>query len=287
MGALTLLGWALALVLVLALAALALPACLSLDWRAGQLTVRARLFCFVFRLWPPRPKTPRQLARQAKRDAARAEKKERKQAQKAEKQRKKAEKARQKAEKARAAQKSPGARKSGEPGQAKSETTAGPASAHQAEGKADTAKETKKADTAAAKSEKAAGAKGGKKAAPKKGLAENLRRLSCLVSRAGWLGKKLLRAVKVRHILLVVPVQGETAAATAWQYGGLWAGLSASLGILQRGMDLRFDRLELLPDFAGLQEGGEVLSCKIQARLIIMIAAGLYTLYGLYRDRVF
>ena len=267
MGALTVLGWALALFLVLALAALALPACLSLDWRAGQLTVRARLLCFGFRLWPPRPKTPRQLARQAQRKTARAGKKERKQAEKAEKQRRKAEKARQKAERTRAA--------------AKSEKAASaPPSADKSEGKgkAAGAKGTEKAP---------AGAKGGKKAAPKKGLAENLRRLSCLVSRAGCLGKKLLREVKVRHIVLVVPVRGETAAATAWQYGGLWAGLSASLGILQRGMDLRFDRLELLPDFAGLQEGGEVLSCKIQARLIIMIAAGLYTLYGLYRDRVF
>ena len=275
MGALTVLGWALALVLVLALAALVLPACLSLDWRAGQLTVRARLLCFSFRLWPPRPKTPRQLARQAQRDAARAEKKERKQAQKAEK-------ARQKAERARAAAKATGA--------AKSEKAAGaPPSADKSEGKGKAEKAGEKEKAAGAKgTEKApAGAKGGKKAAPKKGLAENLRRLSCLVSRAGWLGKKLLREVKVRHIVLVVPVQGETAADTAWQYGGLWAGLSASLGILQRGMDLRFDRLELLPDFAGLQEGGEVLSCKIQARLIIMIAAGLYTLYGLYRDRVF
>lgn len=269
MGALTVLGWALALLLVLALAALVLPACLSLDWRAGQLTVRARLLCFSFRLWPPRPKTPRQLARQAQRDAARAEKKERKQAQKAEKQRRKAEKARAAAKSEKAADGPPSADKS--EGKGKANAAAG-------QEKAAGAKGTKKA----------AGAKGGKKAAPpKKGLAENLRRLSCLVSRAGWLGKKLLRAVKVRHILLVVPVQGETAAATAWQYGGLWAGLSASLGILQRGMDLRFDRLELLPDFAGLQEGGEVLSCKIQARLIIMIAAGLYTLYGLYRDRVF
>lgn len=277
MGALTVLGWALALLLVLALAALVLPACLSLDWRAGQLTVRARLLCFSFRLWPPRPKTPRQLARQAQREAARAEKRERKQAKKAEKQRKKAEKARQKAERARAA--------------AKSEKAAGaPPSADKSErkGKARKAGEKEKAAGAEGTEKAPAGAKGGKKAAaPKKGLAENLRRLSCLVSRAGWLGKKLLREVKVRHIVLVVPVQGETAADTAWQYGGLWAGLSASLGILQRGMDLRFDRLELLPDFAGLQEGGEVLSCKIQARLIIMIAAGLYTLYGLYRDRVF
>ena len=282
MGALTVLGWALALLLVLALAALVLPACLSLDWRAGQLTVRARLLCFRFRLWPPRPKTPRQLARQAQREAARAEKKERKQARKAEKQRRKAEKVRQKAERARAAAKATGA--------AKSEKAAGaPPSADKSEGKGKAGKAGEKEKAAGAKgTEKApAGAKGGKKAAPKKGLAENLRRLSCLVSRAGWLGKKLLREVKVRHILLVVPVQGETAADTAWQYGGLWAGLSASLGILQRGMDLRFDRLELLPDFAGLQEGGEVLSCKIQARLIIMIAAGLYTLYGLYRDRVF
>ena len=274
MGALTVLGWALALVLVLALAALVLPACLSLDWRAGQLTVRARLLCFSFRLWPLRPKTPRQLARQAQREAARAEKKERKQT-------RKAEKARRKAERARAAAKAAGA--------AKSEKAAGaPPSADKSggKGKANAAAGQEKA--AGAKStKKAAGAKGGKKAVPPKGLAENLRRLSCLVSRAGWLGKKLLREVKVRHIVLVVPVQGETASATAWQYGGLWAGLSASLGILQRGMDLRFDRLELLPDFAGLQEGGEVLSCKIQARLIIMIAAGLYTLYGLYRDRVF
>lgn len=276
MGALTVLGWALALFLVLALAALVLPACLSLDWQAGQLTVRARLLCFGFRLWPPRPKTPRQLARQAQRETARAEKKERKQAEKAEKQRRKAEKARQKAERTRAA--------------AKSEKAAGePPSADKSEGKgkADKAGEKEKAAGAKGTEKASAGAKGGKKAAPKKGLAENLRRLSCLVSRAGWLGKKLLREVKVRHIVLVVPVRGETAAATAWQYGGLWAGLSASLGILQRGMDLRFDRLELLPDFAGLQEGGEVLSCKIQARLIIMIAAGLYTLYGLYRDRVF
>ena len=180
MGALTVLGWALALVLVLALAALVLPACLSLDWRAGQLTVRARLLCFGFRLWPLRPKTPRQLARQAQREAARAEKKERKQTRKAEKQRRKAEKARQKAERARAAAKAAGA--------AKSEKTAGaPPSADKSEGKGKANAAAGQEKAAGAKgTKKAAGAKGGKKAAPKKGLAENLRRLSCLVSRAGW-----------------------------------------------------------------------------------------------------
>ncbi len=253
MNALTVLAAVAGAALALVLAALILPAWVSLCWQDGQLRVRAGVLGLSVGLWPPRPKTPRQLARQQAKAEARAKKKAAAQARRAKKERQKAEQAK------RAAPAKPAAGDKQNTQSGKSGQKAAPAPQKNAP----------------------------KKARPKRDLAENLRRLSCLVARAGWLAKKVLRAVQVRRIVLVVPVQGETAASTAWEYGGLWAGLSASLGVLQRGLDLRFERLELWPDFAGLGEGREVLSCKIQARLIIMIAAGLYTLYGLYRDRVF
>ena len=257
MGALTVPVLVLGAVLALVLAALILPARVSLCWQGGQLRVSAGVLGLSMKLWPPRPKTPRQLAKQQAKEAARARRRAAKEARKRQKERQKAQKAG-KAQEARASRaggaKAGGAQKPGQGGAP----------------------------------QKGAGPKAPK---PKKarpgGLAETLRRLGCLVERAGWLAKRVLRAVKVRRIVLAVPVQGQTAAATAWEYGGLWAGLSASLGVLQRGLDLRFERLEIWPDFAGLEQGREVLSCKIEARLIIMIAAGLYTLYGLYRDRVF
>ncbi|MBQ5755509.1 MAG: DUF2953 domain-containing protein [Oscillospiraceae bacterium] len=157
-------------------------------------------------------------------------------------------------------------------------------------------KEEKKAQKQAAKAPAGAGS-----AAPAQGkeknakaeqplgqkLAELLHKVGCIVNRAGWLMKKIFGALRISKVVIWLPVTGADAADTANQYGRIWAALSASLAVLYNLLHIKVERIEIVPDYAGLLKGKEVLSCKIQAQLIIMVTAGVYTLVKLKQDKVF
>lgn len=117
-------------------------------------------------------------------------------------------------------------------------------------------------------------------------LSLNLEKISCLVQRAGWFMKKIFGALHVEHFILYWPITASTAAETSILYGRLWGAIGASVAILQRFLHFHAEQIELVQDFAGVQAGREVLSCKIHAQLIIIVAAGLYTFHMLRQDKV-
>lgn len=96
-----------------------------------------------------------------------------------------------------------------------------------------------------------------------------------LVKTAGWLLCRILAGIQVHDVRIRLPIHGADAADTAIRYGKTNAWLYSTLGVLQNGLDIRVKELALVPDFNGEKQGTELFSCKITARLIIMLIAGL------------
>ncbi|MBQ7859351.1 MAG: DUF2953 domain-containing protein [Faecalibacterium sp.] len=153
-------------------------------------------------------------------------------------------------------------------------------------------KEAQKARRAAKKAKKEAKKKEKQppadpnKPAPKKKFKLTLEMLCVLVNSAGTLLTKLLGALRITHIRIRYPVSGSDAAAVAESYGKTQAWLHTALGFLNRVFWLEFDEVYLTPDFTGNLAGTEHFSCKISARLIIMVIAGVAFVYTLYKEKV-
>ena len=107
-----------------------------------------------------------------------------------------------------------------------------------------------------------------------------------LAGLAGGLLRRMLAGVRVSRIRLRLPVHGPDAAATALQYGRLNAALHANAA-LSNLMRLEWEELALVPDFTGEARGSEYFSCKITTRLFIMVTAGVWAVYQLWRADIF
>ena len=84
--------------------------------------------------------------------------------------------------------------------------------------------------------------------------------------------KKLCRSVKIRELTLLYTHRGEDAAQTALETGRLHAYLGTAYGIAQKLFDVRVNRICLQPDFAGEVPEQKHFSCKITARLYIIVS---------------
>lgn len=238
----------LGVVLAVLLLALIIPAGVTIRQEGGVLHLKAHVLGIPIPILPQKPKTAAQKLKAEEKKRLKKEQKEEKKKQKAQKQKLKEEKKAQK--QAAKAAKAPGGAGAAAPAQGKEKK---------------------------AKPEQPLGQK----------LAELLHKVGCIVNRAGWLMKKIFGALRFSGVVIWLPVTGADAAETANQYGRIWAALSASLAVLYNLLHIKVERIEIVPDYAGLLKGKEVLSCKIQAQLIIMVTAGLYTLVKLKQDKVF
>lgn len=108
-----------------------------------------------------------------------------------------------------------------------------------------------------------------------------------LAGLAGGLLRRMLAGVRVSGIRLRLPVHGPDAAATALQYGRLNAALHTANAALSNLMRLEWEELALTPDFTGEAKGSEYFSCKITTRLFIMVTAGVWAVYQLWRADIF
>lgn len=108
-----------------------------------------------------------------------------------------------------------------------------------------------------------------------------------LAGLAGGLLRRMLAGVRVSGIRLRLPVHGPDAAATALQYGRLNAALHTANAALSNLMRLEWEELSLTPDFTGEAKGSEYFSCKITTRLFIMVTAGVWAVYQLWRADIF
>ncbi len=107
-----------------------------------------------------------------------------------------------------------------------------------------------------------------------------------LVRTAGWLMKIIFRVLRFTDIQLLLPIHREDAAETAIAYGQTQAYLGTALGALQNCLNLKFSKLELVPDFTGSHKYRRYFYCKIVATPFIMVTAALYAFTHLKVERI-
>lgn len=107
-----------------------------------------------------------------------------------------------------------------------------------------------------------------------------------MVRTAGWLMKIVFRVLRFTDIRLLLPIHREDAAETAIAYGQTQAYLGTALGALQNFLNLKFSKLELVPDFTGSHKYRRYFYCKIVATPFIMVAAALYAFTHLKVERI-
>ena len=105
-----------------------------------------------------------------------------------------------------------------------------------------------------------------------------------LAGDAAGIFKLLLGALKVRDISLTLPLNGRDAADTALFYGKFSAWFYSGIAVLQNAMDLQFDSIELIPDFAGENKYRRSFYCKIGATPFIMLVIAIKALHTLQKD---
>lgn len=108
-----------------------------------------------------------------------------------------------------------------------------------------------------------------------------LRRILDLLPTVGAVGKRILAGLRVHAVRLYWPLQGEDAAETALRYGQFCAAWGNVTGLLQNLVRLQCDQVQPVADYLGEHTGEEHFSCKITARVFIMVAAAVYGLYRL------
>lgn len=117
-------------------------------------------------------------------------------------------------------------------------------------------------------------AEGGKKNKPSLEWAD----LQGLLGMAGTFTRRALRAIHITDIILIVPVHRDDAAQTALACGKTEAWLGGAAALLQNFMELRWIELRVLPDFTDEIKAGVYLSCKVGARPIAFLIAGVHAL---------
>ena len=96
-------------------------------------------------------------------------------------------------------------------------------------------------------------------------------RVARLAADAAGILKMALAALRVRRIRILLPLQGEDAADTALFYGRFSGWFYGLIATLQNFLDLEFERIELIPDFAGENKYRTSFYCKIGATPFIML----------------
>lgn len=114
-----------------------------------------------------------------------------------------------------------------------------------------------------------------------------LNTIRALASTAGGLIRRVLRGIRVHEVTLRLPVHGQDAADTALRYGRINALLHTTLAAVSNLMRVECKQLALAADFTDEYKGQEYFSCKITTRLIIMVTAGIWALYRLWRAGFF
>ena len=120
--------------------------------------------------------------------------------------------------------------------------------------------------------------------APKKEIAVAgvpLRQILDLLPTVGAVGRRILAGLRVHAVRLYWPIQGQDAADTALRYGAFCAAWGNAAALVQNLVRLQCDRVQPVADYLGEHTGEEHFSCKITARVFIMVTAAVYGLFRL------
>lgn len=113
-----------------------------------------------------------------------------------------------------------------------------------------------------------------------------LERFVEFISAASWLIKLVLKCIFVRGVKVIYPIHREDAAETAIAFGKTQAYVGAAIGTLQNALNLKLQKIDIIPDFNGEYKYQRYFYCKIQSIPFIMIIAAVYALVRLRSDKV-
>lgn len=106
----------------------------------------------------------------------------------------------------------------------------------------------------------------------------------CMLGHTGWLGRRLLRTVRVQHLDVFWTVTADEASTTAELYGAEIAALNNLLAFLQQYIRLQSDRLWLEPDFTGERTGERNISFRVSIGTGVLLWLLLWLLWRLWKD---
>lgn len=106
----------------------------------------------------------------------------------------------------------------------------------------------------------------------------------CMLGHTGWLGRRLLRTVRVQHLDVFWTVTADEASTTAELYGAEMAALNNLLAFLQQYIRLQSDRLWLEPDFTGERTGERNISFRVSTGTGVLFWLLLRLLWRLWKD---
>ena len=106
----------------------------------------------------------------------------------------------------------------------------------------------------------------------------------CMLGHTGWLGRRLLRTVRVQHLDVFWTVTAGEASPTAELYGAEMAALNNLLAFLQQYIRLQSDRLWLEPDFTGERTGERNISFRVSIGTGVLLWLLLRLLWRLWKD---
>ena len=106
----------------------------------------------------------------------------------------------------------------------------------------------------------------------------------CMLGHTGWLGRRLLRTVRVQHLDVFWTVTADEAGTTAELYGAEMAALNNLLAFLQQYIRLQSNRLWLEPDFTGERTGERNISFRVSIGTGVLLWLLLRLLWRLWKD---
>ncbi|MFI3170634.1 MAG: DUF2953 domain-containing protein [Faecalibacterium sp.] len=124
----------------------------------------------------------------------------------------------------------------------------------------------------------------GKKAAAK-GAKITLDAIVTLLQTAGAITKMIVDALRVEQIKVRIPIADGDAAKTAMTYGKFNAWFYSCLAVLNNFIYLDFDEIQIIPVFDEKFERNAYFSCKVSARLFIIVVVAVRLIQVLRREK--
>ena len=106
----------------------------------------------------------------------------------------------------------------------------------------------------------------------------------CMLGHTGWLGRHLLRSVRVSGLDIFWTVTADEASATAELFGAEMALANNLLALVQQYIRVQSDRLWLEPDFTGERAGERIVSFRLTSCAAVLLWLVIRLLHRLWKD---
>lgn len=106
----------------------------------------------------------------------------------------------------------------------------------------------------------------------------------CMLGHTGWLGRHLLRSVRMSGLDIFWTVTAGEASATAELFGAEMALANNLLALVQQYIRVQSDRLWLEPDFTGERAGERIVSFRLTSCAAVLLWLVIRLLHRLWKD---